>query len=195
VSNTFPFEPAAAGPLPAEVERFVDEHTPLVSSTGGPSVEYGLVPAVRAIGRLRTRHPKIGMVLVLTRYGNDAYAEELRRAVESEAVGGSVLLARDIPDFIALLARSDAFLRSTLVDGDSMSVREALALGLPTVASDTPFRPEGVLIYRKDDVEDMIEKLSEGLERGRADASVAREEAEANLATLLDAYATVASGT
>jgi glycosyltransferase involved in cell wall biosynthesis len=38
----------------------------------------------------------------------------------------------------------DVFVRPTYFDGDASSVREALALGVRVVASDTDFRPDGV---------------------------------------------------
>jgi glycosyltransferase involved in cell wall biosynthesis len=44
----------------------------------------------------------------------------------------------------AALARSDVFLRPTDWDGDSVIVREALAVGTRVVASDVSARPEGV---------------------------------------------------
>ena len=38
----------------------------------------------------------------------------------------------------------DALLRTTLYDGDSVSVREALYIGTPVIATDNGMRPEGV---------------------------------------------------
>ncbi len=194
ISNTFPFDAEAAGPLLEDVERFVESRSPVVSTTGAASAEYDLVGAVRGVAGLRGKHPEVGFVIVMTRYGNSAYQEELDRAIEEEGLAEHVLVARDIPSFVALLARSDAFLRSTLVDGDSMSVREALSLGLPTVASDTPFRPEGVILYRKGEVPDMMEKLEAALSAGRADGADAREEAGENLEALVGIYEDVARG-
>jgi glycosyltransferase involved in cell wall biosynthesis len=49
-----------------------------------------------------------------------------------------------VADLTAALARSDVFLRPTDWDGDSIIVREALALGTRVVASDVSARPAGV---------------------------------------------------
>ncbi len=38
----------------------------------------------------------------------------------------------------------DVVLRTTLYDGDSVSVREALYIGTPVIATDNGMRPEGV---------------------------------------------------
>ncbi len=50
-------------------------------------------------------------------------------------------------DFNAVLQLCDAFLRTTSTDGDSLSVREALYLGKPVLASDVVDRPSGVILY------------------------------------------------
>jgi len=192
ITNSFPIAGASGADLPDDVAAFVASHRPIVSSTGAASEEYGLTDAVAAVASVREEHPDIGFVLVLTRYGTDAYERRLAEAIEQRGLEGTVLVTRNLPDFVVLLERSDVFLRSTLVDGDSMSVREALHLGVPTVASDTAFRPAGAMLFRKGDPGDMAAKLERAIERGRGDASAAREESKQNLEALLDVYSEVA---
>jgi glycosyltransferase involved in cell wall biosynthesis len=52
----------------------------------------------------------------------------------------------DVPHAQTLktVAVSDVFLRTTLYDGDSISVREALHAGTPVIATDNRMRPPGV---------------------------------------------------
>jgi len=57
------------------------------------------------------------------------------------------------------MSASDVFLRPTLEDGDSISVREALALGVPVVASRAGTRPDGALLFHRGDVEEMCAKV------------------------------------
>lgn len=194
ISNSFPFDAPSADALPSDVREFLASRSPVITTTGAASTEYGLIDAVRAVGRLRERHSAVGLVIVMTRYGNAEYEVRLLDSIEDERLSEHVLLARDLPSFVSLLGCSDVFLRCTLVDGDSMSVREALALGVPVVASDTPFRPDGAILYRRGDVDGMIERLIEALNTGRADSGAARGEAEANLRVLVDVYEGVASG-
>jgi glycosyltransferase involved in cell wall biosynthesis len=49
-----------------------------------------------------------------------------------------------VPEVTAALARSEVFLRPTDWDGDSVIVREALAVGARVVATDVSARPAGV---------------------------------------------------
>jgi hypothetical protein len=50
-------------------------------------------------------------------------------------------------EFLALLASVCVFLRCREWDGDSASLREALALGTPVIANDTGSRPAGVRTF------------------------------------------------
>jgi glycosyltransferase involved in cell wall biosynthesis len=192
LSNWFATLATGMPSLPENVESFVSSHSPLVCSAGAASSVYGLSSALEALAILLKEYPRIGLVLALTRYGDAHYEKPLSASIESLKLGEHVLVERDIPYFMSLLDRSDAFLRSTLVDGDSQSVRESLLLGVPAVASDTPFRPEGVILFRRGDSRDMAEKLSLAVKRGKGpSASGVRKESEENIDRLLSIYRTV----
>jgi glycosyltransferase involved in cell wall biosynthesis len=193
IPNSFPPVRSEGAPVPPDVERFLSVHSPVVCTTGAAAPEYGLDGALEAVRALASSSlPRIGFVAVLTRYGIPALEDALETQAVSEGLSGHVLIARDLPDFTALLARSDAFLRPALVDGDSISVREALQLGVPAVASDTPFRPAGTVVFRKGDPGDMAAKLGEALASGRRDPTAAREESARSLWALLEVYSSVA---
>lgn len=50
-------------------------------------------------------------------------------------------------DFYSLIKESSVIIRSARTDGDSLSVREALYAGCTMIASDSTWRPEGVITY------------------------------------------------
>lgn len=132
------------------------------------------------------------MLVALTKYGERAYEDGLVRKIQSLGLGEHVFIQSNLPDFVSVMKRSDVFLRSTLVDGDSISVREALFLGVPAVVSDTPFRPEGVILFRKGDARDMAEKLAVALRaERRSQVSKPLAESEGNLNALLSVYDSV----
>ena len=58
---------------------------------------------------------------------------------------------------IGLYQYADIYFRPTKTDGDSLAVREALALGCTVVASDKAIRPNGTIVYS--DKEDMFLKV------------------------------------
>ncbi len=73
-----------------------------------------------------------------------------------------MLLCGDVPHplTVRLIAASDVFLRTTLYDGDSISVREALQLGVPVVATDNGMRPAGVHLIPRSDPEALRQAIT-----------------------------------
>jgi glycosyltransferase involved in cell wall biosynthesis len=192
MQNCFPILADESTELPEAVNDFFRVHTPVVSATGAASAEYGLKDAVDALDLVRRVLPGAGLLVALTKYGEAAYEADLATKIGALGLEEHVLVQRDLPDFVSVMKRSDVFLRSTLVDGDSISVREALFLGVPAVVSDTPFRPDGVVLFRKGDAGDMAEKLLMALRVGRGSrAARPVEESEGNLTTLLSLYDSV----
>lgn len=60
-------------------------------------------------------------------------------------------------DFISVIKQSDCLLRYTTTDGDSLSVKEALYIGVPVIASDCVERPSGVLSIKEiSELDDII---------------------------------------
>lgn len=63
--------------------------------------------------------------------------------------------------FFALLKKTDICLRPTRTDGDPLTVREALYLGVKTIASDVTPRPDGVITFQSGSSES-FESVLEG---------------------------------
>ena len=51
------------------------------------------------------------------------------------------------PKTLAVIARADLLLRTTVYDGDAISVREGLAIGTRVLATDNGMRPDGVFLF------------------------------------------------
>ena len=66
------------------------------------------------------------------------------------AVGENILLIDERHSFIRVIERSDILLRLTHTDGDSLSVKEALDMGVPVLASDVVSRPDGTCLFDGD---------------------------------------------
>lgn len=95
-------------------------------------------------------------------------AEKLLRDAGLEA---SVLLAGDVEHdtCLTLMALSDVFVRPTLRDGDSISLREALGLGVPVVASRTGFRPRGAILFEPGDSGQLVAALELAMKAGASE--------------------------
>ena len=111
---------------------FVDlraEAAPLYCAMLAPRPEYGEPVLLRAFATLL--HQRSHARLALYGAGTDAL-----RVAGARGFGE---LPR--PQALALMAGCDVFVRPTLADGDSVSIREALALGRPVVATSVGQRP------------------------------------------------------
>src|SRR5690606_3205564 len=77
----------------------------------------------------------------------------------NDAAGSEFVYVDDDVSFFSLLQKSTLSIRPTRTDGDSLSVRESLALGIPVVASNVVERPEGCVSFLSGNVEDLERKV------------------------------------
>jgi glycogen synthase len=149
--------------LPAAVQHFRASHTPLLTTVGLLEPEYDLALQIRTLSTVRQSFPQAGLAIV----GSGSLEAELRQLVASVPDGQHVLLCGDVPHAatLRLLSESDVFLRTTLYDGDSVSVREALQLGVPAIATDNGMRPAGVHLIPRSDEAALIRAVSAILDR------------------------------
>ena len=127
---------------PDRLREFIRSHSPMLLTVGLLEPEYDLPLQIEALGRLRVQYPQAGLVIA----GAGSLENQLRHLIDSKSYAPDVLLWGDMPHQVTLRAISecDLLLRTTLYDGDSIAVREALGLGTPVVASDNGMRPVGV---------------------------------------------------
>ena len=152
-----PFVGACGGVsrLPTEVEAFASRHSPLICASGGWRQLYGLESFVVAFAELRQSEEFAGAgavaLMSFSAHDEQSYREEIQNEVAARGLADHIMFlpSGQTPheEAIALIRASDVFVRPSLHDGDSVSVREALSLGTATVASDTGLRPEGCLVY------------------------------------------------
>lgn len=62
--------------------------------------------------------------------------------------------------YVSLLRKATISIRATRTDGDSLSVREALYLGIPVIASDIVERPVGTVLFKSGSSFDLANRIS-----------------------------------
>jgi glycogen(starch) synthase len=137
--------------LPETIRNFLETHHPVVLTVSGMEPEYDLPAQIEVLGCVRKIHGDAGLLII----GAGSCEAELRKQIRAKPYADHILLAGDVPRHVVLRAMSlsDVLIRTTLYDGDSIAVREALHLGLPVVATDNGMRPEGVTLIPKSDRE------------------------------------------
>jgi glycosyltransferase involved in cell wall biosynthesis len=177
--------PSSADPLPEKLRLFAANHRPLLLSVGGLEPEYDLPLQIDTLEDILQRFPNARLLIV----GGGSMEEELRRKIASKPYADHILLYGDMPRTATLRAMldCDVVLRTTLYDGDSISVREALYLGAPVIATDNGMRPPGVRLIPISDRIGLRDALFDVLPTGRKPTPVAGDGQE-NLRAVVDFY-------
>jgi glycosyltransferase involved in cell wall biosynthesis len=164
--------------FPPPIDEFLRAHSPVVAAIASSGPEYGIPLLLEATRRLATSYPRLGVLLV----GPERYADP--------GLDGNLLATGELRHelVLAIMRRLDLFVRPTYFDGDASSVREALMLGVRVVASDTDFRPDGVVRFRKGDARDLTEKIADVLGDGSAVGTRLRSSDPDSLERLLAIY-------
>lgn len=63
----------------------------------------------------------------------------------------NILMIKEPHPFVGILNYVDAFIRYTTTDGDSLSIHEALDMGVVVVATNVVARPQGCILVERDD--------------------------------------------
>lgn len=134
-------------PFPSEIESFIQrrrdagDRIALMTCYDGRRA-YGVREAVEALGG------RTGVSLVVIAHGASSADFDATRANCQHQP--SLLFHSGVSHetFMTLLRTCDVYLRPTTEDGDSVTIREALKLGIPVVATDVVARPDGVHLFR-----------------------------------------------
>ncbi len=147
--------------IEAGLAAWMDAHSPLLSTAVFFRPEYGVDVLIEALARLREHHPSLGCVVMGS--GDKTQAE---KTIRESGLSENVKLLGDVDHetCLAVMERSDVFVRPTLADGDSISVREAVALGVPVVASRVGTRPGGVRLFEPRDAAAMVAQIESAIE-------------------------------
>jgi glycosyltransferase involved in cell wall biosynthesis len=130
---------------------------------------YGLDLSIELTRRLRDAgNDDVGFLFVVPDVGHLEYVDSMRERIEKLGLQDRFLLVTEMLPYPAVIAICDVFVRPTTTDGDAISVREALHAGVPTIASDAVKRPEGTILFRSRDIDDLVAKATAAITDYRA---------------------------
>lgn len=147
--------------LPHEISAFAESHGPLLVSVGGLEADYEPIFLVEAMSSILDRYPRAGLIIV----GGGSMRDPVESAVAASGHAEAIRLSGNLEHeaTLNLIARADALLRITLFDGDAISVREALFVGTPVIATDTAQRPDGVRLVAAGDLDGLVKRIDEAV--------------------------------
>ena len=158
-----------AGSAPDGFANARSRRSPFLAMAYLNSPVYGLALMAEAVRQLTPTYPRMGLAL----FGPGASDESLKeRPIYKELAPFLECFGElEHSQALALIQQCDAFVRPTLADGDAISVREALMLGVRCVASDVATRPAQTWVFRTGDAADLASKLREALSSESSSAS------------------------
>lgn len=131
--------------LPKTIRSFLDTKKPLLCNIGLLEPEYDLELLLKVFNRFVEKKPEAGLIMI----GSGSLHAELEKKILKMGLQGKALLTGDLNHTITLkvLASSDCYIRPSLYDGDCISLKEAIYLGIPAIVTDTGMRPEGAILF------------------------------------------------
>ncbi len=146
--------------------QFVEGKTPILAANGKVSLNnnqdiYGLDQLLELAVRLKPDYPKLALVVCFWDHKphEQAYVDTLMARAKTQGVAENIFFNTEPGLFVPVLKVANVFVRPTLTDGDANSVREALFFNVPAVASDVVERPDGTLVFKTGDVDDLARKV------------------------------------
>lgn len=148
------------GELPSEVAGLRRTCRTLVVAAVAEGPQYGVEVLVAALEEL-SADPCIGALI----FGPGSERLVGASWIERFRMEGRIALLGSVSHAAALglISQADVFVRPTLADGDSLSVREALSLGVRVVASAVGNRPREATLFRAGDPADLVRAIEASL--------------------------------
>ena len=121
---------------------------------------YGIDLSIELMKRLIDNGYKdIGFIYVIPDIDDYDYFKKMQNLINKYNLEEKFHFYTKPVDYPAVINICDLFIRPTNTDGDSISIREALTLKKPTIASDVCRRPEGTILFKNRNVNDLYNRV------------------------------------
>ncbi|MEC4888804.1 MAG: glycosyltransferase family 4 protein [Nitrospira sp.] len=141
----YPFvleRPKQSVSTPQRFQTFLARHDKILLTVGLLEPHYDLAMQIDVLEHVIRKAPNTGLIII----GSGSMEAELASVIAAKTYAQHILLAGDTEHDVVLhlIHKCDVLLRTTIFDGDAISIREALYLGTSVIATDTGMRPLGV---------------------------------------------------
>jgi len=156
--------------IPEGVWNFIDSHNPIISANAfridffNNQDRYGIDMCIDLCANLKNAYPKIGFVFCLPDIGDYEYFQKMKQRIIEIGIENNFLFQTRPHQLYPILMKSEVFVRPTNLDGDAISIREALYFGVPSVASGVVARPRECILFKSRDIKDFTLKTKDVLD-------------------------------
>lgn len=161
--------------IPNEVTTFINESEFVITANGyirfyqGQDL-YGIDRLIYLLKELDDKGYEAYILFALLGVSDQSseerqYYDDIKQRIKDQGLEGRFLFYEvQDTELYPLLKKSKLFIRPTLTDGYGVSIAEALACGIPSIASNVCSRPEGTIEYQVRNNEDLLHKVRDVME-------------------------------
>jgi glycosyltransferase involved in cell wall biosynthesis len=154
--------------LPGDMEAFYQRFEQIVFSYTKMRSMFYPEALIEGFARCAAARQDVGLVLCgIAGHMEPAIWKGVQDRIARLGIGDRVFIIEDLAHdaFLQALGRAAVYLRTHVSDGVCSSVLEALALGVPVVATENHTRPPGVITYPAEDAGGLARTLEDVLAR------------------------------
>ncbi|MEY8764354.1 MULTISPECIES: glycosyltransferase family 4 protein [Clostridium] len=124
---------------------------------------YGIDMCIELVNKFHQKNINVGFLFFISNISDRGYFDKLNKLICRYTINDNFMFINSKVELIAYIKEisdnsKDIFLRPTNTDGDAISIREALYLKIPVIASDVVQRPEGTILFKTRDIENLYNK-------------------------------------
>jgi len=152
--------------------EFINKKSPLIISNASMiqfynnQDLYGIDICIELTKLLKTDHPNVGFLFALANSARNAqYFNKMKEKIIQLDLKNHFYFMTGQKELWPIFKKADLVIRATNVDGDAISIREALFFNVPVIASDVTIRPKECVLFQNRNVFDLYEKCKEILSK------------------------------
>ncbi|MFX0141385.1 MAG: glycosyltransferase [Candidatus Hodarchaeota archaeon] len=127
---------------------------------------YGLDLCIDLINSLKKYFPNIGLIFALANGKiNLNYLIQMKNRIKELNIKNNFYFLIGQKEIWPLFKKVDLMIRPTCVDAYGVSTEEALYFNCPVIASNVCKRPEGTILFKNRDLNDLYQKAKNALEK------------------------------
>jgi len=119
---------------------------------------YGIDMCIELIEMLNKDRKDVGMVFCIPQINDAEYFDKLKDMIKTKNIEDNFLFVNENMELYPIIKRSNLFVRPTNNDGYGVSIAEAIYCNVPAIASDVCVRPEGAILFKSRDMDDLYSK-------------------------------------
>lgn len=163
----FPTEDDECSTIPSYILNFINSKDFIISANASliqfydNQDLYGIDMCIDLIEKLNENRQDIGLIFCIPDINNIQYFDKLKNLIKNKKVENKFLFVTEKMELCPIIKKSHLFIRPTNNDGYGVSIAEAIYYNVPTIASDVCVRPEGAILFKTRDEDDLYNKTLE----------------------------------